>query len=92
MRTVADFAGLLLLIIGGFILLFGWMVAGQSAGFEIFIGILLVAIGLITSYTATHKTCPQCAERVKHKALKCKHCGHQFGTVAVSSKSEPVQK
>jgi hypothetical protein len=25
--------------------------------------------------TLTHKTCPECAERVKHNALKCKHCG-----------------
>ena len=88
MRKVADFAGLLLVIIGGFLLLFGWMVAGQGAGFEIFIGILLVVIGLITSYAATHKTCPQCAGRVKHEALKCRHCGHQFGTSAPSSMSE----
>ena len=89
MRKVADFAGLLLVIIGGFLLLFGWLVGGQSAGFEIFFGILFIAVGLLTSYVATHKTCPQCAERVKHEAFKCRHCGHQFGTPAPSSMSKP---
>ena len=91
MKKVADLAGLLLIIIGGFLLLFGWLVRGQGAGFEIFFGILFIAIGLITSYAATHKTCPQCAERVKQEALKCKHCGHQFGTPP-SSVSEPFYK
>lgn len=42
--------------------------------------VLAIVARMITSGAkfATTKACPDCAERVKSVAAKCRHCGHEF--------------
>ena len=90
------FADIIAIVIAGFGLLFmlaGWLVAGTGAGGFVFIlGLIMLAVGVIVSRSVSRKTCPQCADRVKYEALKCKHCGHEFVAPARSSISEPFYK
>lgn len=41
---------------------------------------LLAAVILLFLENKGVKTCPKCAEQVKTEAVKCKHCGHEFGS------------
>jgi ribosomal protein L37AE/L43A len=65
---------------------------GLAGGFSFWVGIGLMAVGWFISDSANKKTCPQCAERVKYEAKKCRHCGHEFAAAARSSVSEPFYK
>lgn len=82
MRTLMDIAGLLIACLGVIMTMVGCLgatVAGPAGGVIFWIGLALIAIGWAVSSTATHKVCPTCRETVKHKALKCKHCGTELG-------------
>ena len=50
----------------------GWFVFGCL--------LAIVAIPAILIAYPMGKDCPECAERVKEEALKCRYCGHVFVT------------
>jgi hypothetical protein len=93
MRKLADLFGAALVALGILLIAAGYFLYhAHPAGFASFwLGMPLVIIGAITSSAASKKTCPQCAERVRAKALKCRHCRHQFAQSA-GSLSTPFYK
>jgi hypothetical protein len=95
MRALFDIAGGLTVALGIFMTLGGCVVGSiNSGGYIMFwFGIALIVVGMIVCSAAGKKTCPKCAESVKYKALKCKHCGHEFGAPEAAAKiSEPFYK
>jgi len=88
MRTLADiFAGMVVVV--GILLLLGALVTvGHPSGFAstlFWVGLFLLAGGIMIARSAGRKTCPQCAERVKYEAKKCRHCGHDFSPTPQSA-------
>jgi hypothetical protein len=81
MRRLTDLFALLLCVVG---ILFALASCGlgsighDAASFSFWLGIALILTGALISRAASLKTCPECAERVKVKALKCKHCGSEL--------------
>jgi predicted RNA-binding Zn-ribbon protein involved in translation (DUF1610 family) len=94
LRTLGDIVGFLLIILGVLFSLGGCVVSSinSGGGLMLWIGIAMIAVGWVISNAASKKTCPQCSESVKYKALKCKHCGQEFGAAPRSSASEPFFK
>lgn len=80
MRVLGDIVGLLLVIVGILCTLGGCVVASINPGGYIMLwfGLAMILTGTLLLNVAGKKTCSQCSERVKVKALKCKHCGHDF--------------
>jgi len=77
MRTLGEIVGFLL-ILGGVLCTFAGCVVwtmNPERGIIFWLGLALIAFGWILNNTAATKTCPWCSERVKYRALKCKHCG-----------------
>ena len=52
--------------------------AVQGGGLVVWLGLGMTVAGWLISYSASNKTYPECAERVKYEALKCPDCGHEF--------------
>lgn len=92
MRALAGVIGIVFWA-GGIIMICA-VVLGEArgSGALLALGAALLITGVIISRSATHKTCPQCAERVRYEALKCKHCGHEFASKTASTTSEPFYK
>jgi len=42
-------------------------------------GVMLMIIGAAIYWVASTKVCGQCAKRIQHAALQCKHCGSVQG-------------
>ena len=67
----------------------GFVVIGALAS-STYIGAFAFALGALTplGYAAyrkdkrEHKTCPDCAERIKTAANVCRYCGHRFRALA----------
>jgi hypothetical protein len=85
-RTMADVFAIVLCI-AGVLGIFAGVVflvdtpnnIGRGLGAPLFwSGLVILVLGVILSRTASRKTCPQCAERVKLEANKCRHCGQDF--------------
>lgn len=55
-------------------------VAKSGAGGVPFTGIILIIIGAVLWRRVATKLCPDCAERVKAEARKCRHCGAELGS------------
>jgi hypothetical protein len=90
-RGIRDIIGI---VLAGFGILFicvvSWALWGGLA--SVFLGIILLMLGIFISHMATHKTCPSCYERVKYVADKWKYCGHVFEGVPKSTLREPFYK
>jgi zinc transporter ZupT len=89
MRVLGDIVGILIVVVGVLSVLAG---LALSSRFYFLLAVALFVVAGLILRAASHKSCPQCAESVKHEALKCKHCGHQFATAPKSSVSEPFYK
>ena len=51
----------------------------RSGGdFALVSGLIALVIGWLIIRTSGRKHCPECAEKVKYEAKKCKHCGSVF--------------
>jgi len=50
-------------------------VVGSGFGFAPVIGITLMIISAVLWRKTSTKVCPECAERVKYQARKCRYCG-----------------
>jgi hypothetical protein len=80
-------------IFGGFVAIVGVliMVAGCSmlaSAPAVLLGAAMIVIGWLISRESTLKVCPQCAEKVKVEALKCKHCGNEFAAPLTMEKEK----
>jgi len=81
MRTLADIFGYLVFVVGIMVAMagcFGATLIGPAGGFVFWLGVIMIVVDWLIQSVASKKTCPHRAEEVKHKALKCKHCGHEF--------------
>jgi tRNA(Ile2) C34 agmatinyltransferase TiaS len=61
-----------------FCLVVGMLDSARGAGGEAAVLLLLAPVLALAGFgvsRASTKVCPQCSERVKKDALKCKHCG-----------------
>jgi len=66
----------------------GWLFAriakivGKSFGLYFVLGIFPISdfIALILLGNQDTIRCPQCAERIRKEAKKCRHCGHEINT------------
>ena len=93
MRTLADIFGMLVFAAGLLCFFLSCVGPTHAANPMLFwAGIALMAGGVVVCHGANRKTCPQCAERVKYEAKKCRHCGHEFAAAARASVSEPYYK
>ena len=52
------------------------------------LAILFGVGGLHSSYTASYKMCPDCAETVLAKANVCKHCGFRWAQLSVQPETD----
>jgi len=70
-----------LILLDVFLSLGGCVVsATHPAGGSMFwTGLVMIIFGWVISHLANTKECPTCRETVKHAALKCEHCGSDFG-------------
>lgn len=77
MRTLLDITGGLIVAAGIFWTMGAYILSTLTPMSDnaIWIGILIIMFGCLVCYYSARKTCPQCSERVKVKAVKCKHCG-----------------
>ncbi|MDP2603467.1 MAG: zinc ribbon domain-containing protein [Deltaproteobacteria bacterium] len=86
MRTIADIFGIAILVFGILALVASCVGPMHAANPILFWwGIAMVALGWFISHNAVRKTCPQCAERVKYEAKKCRHCGFDFSPTPQSA-------
>ena len=78
MKTIGGIFGAILII--GSVLLFvaAFALPHAPVGFVVSLAVVSLVIGIALDYSADRKTCPQCAEKIKNKALVCHHCGHTF--------------
>jgi len=82
-----------LIALAGAITTLGGCLLGATlprGGIIFYLGMAMVVLGWMISNAATKKTCPQCAELVKYKAMKCKHCGYEFGPLPRSQSAARV--
>jgi hypothetical protein len=83
MRFLGDIFGLLLIACGVLFLITGLIFGGSFL--PVFsVSALFIAGGWAISNSVSTKTCPACAERVKIKAVKCKHCGSDLANTGNS--------
>ena len=78
MRTLSNIFGLFMAVFGVFLVIGSYAMPHIDVGgvsIIVIFGMVLAGAGAMISNRASHKTCPQCSERVKLTALKCKHCG-----------------
>ena len=52
--------------------------SGRGGGSALWLAVSFGIPGIIVSHISSSKKCPQCSERVKVAALKCKHCSSDF--------------
>jgi len=93
MRTLADIFAGMLFFAGLLITAAGFLTVWHPVGGVFFwAGVALMIAGILIYRVSGRKTCPQCAERVKYEAKKCKHCGSELAAPPRSSASAPVYK
>ena len=96
MRKLLDIIGLLLFAggiwfaLGGYVL--GTVTANVAATLTFWIGVAMAVFGAVLSWTATHKYCPKCAETIRYKAIRCKHCGADLPETQQMRMSGPFYK
>ena len=80
-RTIVGIFGGLLVAAGVFGIFSGCVLISTNrngGGSALVFGLAALLIGWLIIHASDRKTCPQCAEKVKYEAKKCKHCGHMF--------------
>ena len=83
MRTLLHVVGLLFIVAGAACLIGGCaLLTVNDAWITFLFGLAMMVIGWVIANAADKKTCPQCSESVKLKALRCRHCHHEFAAVA----------
>jgi len=93
MRTLADIFAGMLFFAGLLITAAGFLTVWHPVGGVFFwAGVALMIAGILIYRVSGRKTCPQCAERVKYEAKKCKHCGSELAAPPRSSASAPFYK
>jgi hypothetical protein len=77
MSVIAKIFGRLIFCVGLMITVVGCVVGSMlgSTGGTTMSGIALMAVGAAIYWVGSTKVCPQCAKRIKHTAVDCKHCG-----------------
>jgi hypothetical protein len=95
MRKLLDVIGLVLFSLGIFSAVgFAALIyqTGADLNFQFWLSMAVIVVGWMLSSTATKKYCPKCAETIKYKALRCKHCGYDLGEEPSVRASEPFYK
>lgn len=94
LRSLVDILGLLIFLVGFCATVIGLLTAetiGAVTSVAVWGGVVMMLFGWLIGHNASTKACPACAERVKYKAAKCKHCGSDL-TVAKDSAAAPSYK
>ena len=78
MEYLAKLASKLLFCVGVMITVVSCVLSSalnSGIGSGPFIGMALMILAVVLWKKSSTQVCPVCAERVQHRARKCKHCG-----------------